>query len=121
MRVERRIIEATWDNNGDLEPLFELEDIGGAIQVTVDLPRVKKEDVAINMTADTVEIIAKMSEAVCWERWGSIQKRITFQTLRKQIRLPEPIDPKEASASFKSGILQIVMPKVREKVWITIE
>lgn len=121
MKVEKRITEATWEQNGNLEPLFELEDAGDAFMVTFDLPRVKKENVEINVTEDTVEIIAKMSEAVCWERWGSIQKRITFQSFRKQIRLPELINPKEASASFKHGILRLVMPKIRKKVFIPIE
>jgi len=121
MSIERRIIKATWGYNGDLEPLSELEDLGDAILVTFDLPRVKKEDVEINLTEDTVELIAKMSESVCWEKWGSIQKGLTFQTFQKQIRLPVPINQKEASASFKNGILQVIMPKLREKVLIHID
>ncbi len=119
MRTERRIIKEGYD--GNLEPLFEMEDKGDAIKITVDLPRVKKEDVEINATRDTVEITAKMNEAIAWERWGTIQKRMTFQTFQKQIRLPEPIDPDGASASFKNGILMILMPKVRRKVLINIE
>jgi HSP20 family molecular chaperone IbpA len=61
-----------------------------------------------------------MSNAVCWERWGILQKKITFQAFRKQIKLPEPIEPERAEASFKSGILQITLPKVRRKVLIKV-
>ena len=121
MGMERRIIRTTWGYDGNLEPLYEVEDKEDEISVTFDLPRVRKENVEINTTENTVEVIARMSDAVCWERWGGIQKRITFQALRKQIRLPEPIDPEKASASFKNGILRINLPKVRRKVLINIE
>lgn len=121
MRMERRIMGTAWGYDGNLEPLYEVEDKGDEILVTFDLPRVRKENVEINTTEDTVEVIARMSDAVCWERWGGIQKRLTFQAFRKQIRLPEPIEPEKASASFKNGILRINLPKVRRKVFIPIE
>ena len=120
MDIERRILKATWEHNGNLEPLCELEDKGDAILVTFDLPRVRKEDITIHTTEDTVEVTARMSNAVCWERWGILQKKITFQAFRKQIKLPEPIEPERAEASFKSGILQITLPKVRRKVLIKV-
>ncbi len=121
MGIERREIRTTWRYDGCLEPLYELEDREDAILVTFDLPRVRKENVEINTTENTVEVMAKMSDAVCWERWGSIQKRISFQAFRKQIRLPELIDPEKTSASFKNGILRINLPKVRRKVFIPLE
>lgn len=121
MEIERRMLKATWGYDGNLEPLYEVEDKEDEILVTFDLPRVRKENVEINTTEDTVEVIAKMSDAVCWERWGGIQKRITFQAFRKQIRLPEKIEPEKAAASFKNGILRITLPKVRRKVFIQIE
>ena len=121
MEIERRIIKATWEHNGNLEPLYEVEDKEDEILVTFDLPCVSKENVAINTTEDMVEVIAKMSNAVCWERWGVVQKKITFQSFRKQIRLPEPIEPEKAHALLKNGILRITLPKIRRKMFIPIE
>jgi HSP20 family protein len=121
MGIERRIIKATWGYDGNLEPLYDIEDKGDEIHVTFDLPRVRKEDVAINTTEDTVEVIAKMSNAVCWERWGGIQKRITFQAFKKQIRFLEHIEPEKTTASFKNGILRINLPKMRREVLIDVE
>ena len=121
MGLERWIRSAMWSYNGNLEPLHEMEDRGDEIVITLDLPGVKKEGVEINTTEDSVEIKAKMSEAVCWERWGSVQRRISFQQFRKQIKLPEQIDPEKASASLKNGILRISLPKKRTKVLIPIQ
>ncbi len=121
MGIERGIAKAMWGYDGNLEPLYDVEDKGAEILVTFDLPRVRKEDVVITTTADTVEIIAKMSNTVCWERWGGIQKRISFQAFKKQIRFPVQIDPEKATASFKNGILSINLPKMRREVLIGID
>ena len=121
MEIERGVIKAMWGCEGNLEPLYDVEDKGSEILVTFDLPRVKKEDVEINTTEDTVEVIAKMSNTVCWERWGGIQKRITFQAFKKQIRFPVHIEPEKATASFKNGILRINLPKMRRAVLIGID
>ncbi len=121
MEIEHRIVKATWGHNGNLEPLYEVDNREDEILVTFDLPRVNKENVTINTTKNTLEVIGKMSDAVCWERWGVVQKKITFQAFRKQIQLPEPIEPGEAHASLKNGILRITLPKIRRKVLINIE
>ncbi|MHC1635204.1 MAG: Hsp20/alpha crystallin family protein [Candidatus Methanospirareceae archaeon] len=121
MWEERRIIKATWRFDGFLEPLYEMEDREDEIIVTFDLPRVEKEDIEVNTTEDTVEVMARMKEAICWEKWGSIQKRIKFEAFRKEIKLPERINPQKATASFKNGILRIRLPKVKKKVLINIE
>lgn len=121
MGIERGLRKAMWGHDGNLEPLYDVEDKGAEIVVTVDLPRVRKEDVEINTTEDTVEIIAKMSNAVCWERWGGIQKRITFQAFKKQIQFPVHIEPEKATASFKNGILRINLPKMRREVLINVD
>ena len=121
MEIERRLLKATWGHDGFLEPLYEVEYKDDEILITFDLPCVRKEDVVINTTEDRLEVIAKMSNAVCWERWGVVQKKIMFQAFRKEIRLPEPIEPENARASLKNGILRITLPKIRRKVLITIE
>jgi HSP20 family protein len=121
MGIEKGIVKAMWGYDGNLEPLYVVEDKGSEILVTFDLPRVRKEDVKINTTEDTVEVIAKMSNAVCWERWGGIQKRISFQAFKKQVRFSVQIDPEKATASFKNGILRINLPKMRRAVLVGID
>lgn len=118
MGMEKGLLKATWGYNGNLEPLYEVENLDDRILVTFDLPRVKKEDVEVHTTRNTLEVTARMSNAVCWERWGVVQKKIAFQAFKKQIRLPEPIEPEQAEATLKNGVLRIAMPKIRQKVSI---
>jgi HSP20 family protein len=121
MEPEGIILKSSWNSDGHLEPLYVLENRRDEIVVTFDLPRVRREDIEITMTEHTLEVIAQMSDAICWQRWGVVQRKVSFQSFRKQIRLPEPIEPGEAQASLKSGILMITLPKIRRKVPIRVD
>jgi HSP20 family protein len=121
MEFEGIILKSSWNRDGHLEPLSELENKADEIVVTFDLPRVRKEDIEINTTENTLEVIAQMSNAICWQRWGVVQRKVSFQSFRKLIQLPEPIEPEKVQASLKSGILTITLPKIRRKVPIRVE
>jgi len=111
----------TWRHDGCLEPLYDIENRENEIIVTIDLPYVSKDNIKVYATEDMLEVTAEMRSAVSWERWGSIQRRITFSRFRKQIRLPEKVNPDEASATFRNGVLRITLPKVRRQVSIKVE
>lgn len=121
MELEKILLRSSWTDDGNLEPLYELDNRADEIVVTFDLPCVRKEDIEINTTERTLEVIAQMSNAVCWRRWGVVQRKVSFQSFRKQIRLPEPIEADKAHASLKSGILVITLPKVIRKVSIHVD
>jgi HSP20 family protein len=105
-----------------LTPLMEIENKENELIVTVDLPYVqKKEDIIINATEYSLEITAKLKEAVRWERWGTIQRQLSFTTFKKSISLPVKVDPNKSRASFKQGILKIVLPKAEKKFSIAIQ
>ncbi len=121
MELERILLRSSWNRDGNLEPLYELDNRADEIVVTFDLPRVRKEDIEINTTEHSLEVIAQMSNAVCWQRWGVVQRKVSFQSFKKQIRLPEPIEADKAHASLQSGILVITLPKVSRKVPIHVD
>lgn len=95
-----------------LEPLHHIDETKGELIVTVDLPLVKdKSKIEIDAVEDHVEIMAILDKPVKWERWGTTQREIEFERLHKFIKLPERINPEEAKAEFKSGILTLRLPK----------
>ncbi|MDF2956149.1 Hsp20/alpha crystallin family protein [Candidatus Alkanophaga liquidiphilum] len=117
----KKDIWAMWRHDGCLEPLYEMENRENEIVVTIDLPYVRKDDIKVYVTENMLEVSAEMRSAVSWERWGSIQRRITFSRFKKQIHLPEKVNPDEVSATFKNGVLRITLPKVRRHVPIKVE
>ncbi|MCP8321354.1 MAG: Hsp20/alpha crystallin family protein [archaeon] len=91
------LMRPSWDAAEKcLEPLVNIEDRYDEIVVTVDLPCVESsEDIDLNVTEDILEIIARMKEAIRWERWGTSQRHLEFKTFRKSIRLPEKVNPEK--------------------------
>lgn len=116
------LMRPSWDATEKcLVPLVNIEDRNNEIIVTIDLPCVeRKEDIDLNVTEDNLEIIARMKKSIKWERWGTSQRHLEFETFRKFIRLPEKVDPEGARATFKNGILKVSLPKIRKRYAIKI-
>ncbi|MCP8308519.1 MAG: Hsp20/alpha crystallin family protein [archaeon] len=117
------LMSPSWDAVGKcLVPLINIEDKEDEIVVTVDLPCVEsKEDIDLNVTEDNLEIIAKMREAIKWERWGTSQRQFEFKAFRRLVRLPEKVNPEGSRAMFRNGILKVSLPKVRRRFAIKVQ
>jgi HSP20 family protein len=83
--------------------------------VKADLPGVKKEDITIDLTEDSIEIIAKFKEEMEEEGKNFIKKERKYGETRRSLILPEVIKVKEASAKFDNGVLTVTLPKLEEK------
>ncbi len=105
-----------------LEPLIEISTGQDEITVTVDLPCVaNKEDISLKISNDTLEIKASLQHSVKWERWGTVQKNIQFDSFKKVIVLPKQVDPSKVKAKFSKHLLMINIPIIRQKFNIRIE
>lgn len=98
--------------DGCLEPLTEIQETDNELIVRVDMPCVKsKDEIAVNVTEDTVSIEAKMEKAVQYERWGTFQRSVRFFKYSKTFTLPTKIDPERAKARFVKNVLELRLPK----------
>jgi len=109
------IDEIMWTHNGCLEPLYDINDLGDRLIVTFDLPCVDKDNISLYVAENSIELEASMKKTLCWEKWGTIQRKIIFRQFKKQIKLPERVDPEKTIASFKKGVLKIELPKFEKK------
>lgn len=116
-----RDLSPSWHSRGCLEPLIHITEGEEEILISADLPCVRKEDIELYCTENAVEIRAKMSRQVRFERWGTVQREITFNSFRRSIALPAEVIPEEAKASFKGGILEVRLPKKIKKTRIRID
>ncbi|MEM4250980.1 MAG: Hsp20/alpha crystallin family protein [Candidatus Bathyarchaeia archaeon] len=100
-----------WDSaTGRLEPLTDVTETLDKVVVTVDLPMVRKEDIHLTVEEDYLKIEAPLERCVKYERWG-IQRGCEFRSFYKILKLPTKVNPEEAKAKFKSGVLSIELPK----------
>jgi HSP20 family protein len=97
------------------KPLADIMESDEAITVITDLPGVKKGDVEVNITEDTLDIVAKFDEEVTDEGTNYIKKERSYGETRRSIALPDKVDVKNASAEFKDSVLTIKLPKIQEE------
>ncbi len=93
----------------------DLIETDGSLIVKADLPGVKKEDIVIDLTDDSIEIFAKFEEETEEEGKNFIKRERRYGEARRSLILPEAVKVKETSAKFDNGVLTVTLPKLEEK------
>ncbi len=102
------------------KPLIDIINTEDSLIIKADLPLVKKEDLAVNITEESIEIVAKFDEAD--EDLDFIKKERNYGETSRTIPLPLNIEVKKASAKFANSVLTVELPKVQEeKIKVKIE
>jgi len=109
---------------GFREPLSDLKETEDEYILSIELPGVKKEEIAINATEDEIEVKAESKKLVEEEKEGVIRKERSYKGFYRRFQLPSKIVPEEIEAKYEDGILEIRMPKKvkeRKKVKVKIK
>ncbi len=78
---------------------------------------VKPDDLDVSITQDMITIRGKREERHKVERENYFYRELYWGTFSRSILLPQEIDPDEAEAAIKNGIITIKLPKLdKEKV-----
>jgi HSP20 family protein len=114
--IEKSIVDYTFLPGKDIIETDE------DIIVRVDLPGIKKEDIDLKLTETNLKITANFDITQEIEQ-GSY---ITFHdkksgVMRRSVRFPKKVVPKEAEATFENGILTVEVPKVEKTESFTLE
>lgn len=83
--------------------------------VKTDLPGVKKEDIVVDLTEDSLEVMAKFEEESTVEGENFIKKERKYGEAKRAVSLPKQIKIDEASAKFADGVLTVTIPKEEKK------
>lgn len=77
------------------EPLVDIVETNSEVRVVVELPGVEKTDIKLHGTEDSLTISVDTSQSKYY----------------KEIELPAKVKVKEASSTYKNGVLEVVIPK----------
>jgi HSP20 family protein len=98
------------------KPLTDVMETDDNIIIKTDLPGVKKEDIEIGITEDSVQVTAKFQEETSVEDVNFIQKERNYGETRIALTLPARVKVKEATGTFDNSVLTIELPKLEKKV-----
>jgi HSP20 family protein len=90
-------------------PQIEMFQRGNDLVVRADLPGLKKEDVHAEISDDVLTIQGERKQEREEEREGVYRNERTYGSFFRTIPLPEGTIADSAKASFKNGVLEIVL------------
>lgn len=89
---------------------------GSDLVVRADLPGLKKDDVKVDVTEDSLTIQGERKSEVEEEREGVYRSERSYGSFSRVIPLPEGTITDQAKASFENGVLEVTMPAPPEQV-----
>jgi HSP20 family protein len=99
---------------GDLEDLYLPVDIfedGESVVVKAEIPGIKKEDINVQLTPDSITISGKKSGEERVEQKDYFGLERSYGSFTRSFPLPVETLTDKARASFKDGVLEVRIPK----------
>lgn len=91
--------------------MYEEED---DIVVKAEVPGMKKEDLDVSLTEDTITISGEKRLEEKVERKNFYRSECSYGSFFRSFRLPKEVRPDQAKAKFENGILEIRIPMTEE-------
>jgi len=102
-------------------PHVDVIDRDDEVVVKAELPGVNKKDLEISMTQNTVTIKGHTSHEEKEEKGNYYRCEMTRGSYARTLSLPADVDEDKAKASFKDGILELTLPKLKKSKRRTIQ
>lgn len=96
-------LEAAWS------PQVEVSQTDGHLKVRADLPGLTKENVKVEVTDGALTISGERRDEHKEEREGYFRTERSYGSFYRRIPLPEGTETKDATATFRNGVLEVLM------------
>lgn len=94
-------------------PKIDIIDRDGEILVRAEIPGVDKKDLEISVADDSLTIKGETRTEEKEETGDYYRCEISRGSFSRSVALPAAVDGAKASATFKDGILELSLPKVK--------
>jgi len=103
-------------------PVMDIYETDEEVVIKAEMPGVRKEDIVLNVSPNSVEIRAELNEEKEENVRGYYKKERVLKRYYRTVSLPAKVSTNDVKARFKNGILEIRMKKEKaEKKRISIE
>jgi HSP20 family protein len=100
----------------EISPSIDLFTGGDDVVVKAELPGMKKEDIDVSMTDNTITVSGEKKREEKVEKKDYYWEESSYGSFTRTFQLPAEVQTDKASAKFKDGILEIRIPKTEEAV-----
>jgi HSP20 family protein len=86
-------------------------DEGDKLRIKMDVPGVKKNEIDLNVTDNSVEISAQHKESSEEKKKNFLRRERSEVSYYRTLPLPEKVNSSQAKATLTDGVLDVVLPK----------
>jgi HSP20 family protein len=99
---------------GELTPEVDMKETDNELILSATIPGMTKDEIDIDVTHDDITISGerKSEEEKPGERYHVRQQ--SYGAFRVSYSLPAEVKPEDVKASYKHGVLEVIMPKAEE-------
>lgn len=97
-----------------LAPRVDVIDRDDEVVVRAEVPGIDKKDLEVSLTENAVTIKGSTRREDKEEKGDYYRSEIAQGAFQRTVSLPSMVDTDKAKASFKDGVLELEVPKVRK-------
>ncbi len=98
----------------EIAPVVDIYEEGDDVVVKAELPGIKKEDVDVSLTDNTITISGEKKKEEKVEKKNYYRLERSYGSFTRTFRLPAEVQSDKAKAKYKDGVLEIRIPKTEE-------
>ena len=114
-RLPMRTTNYEYDVANYRMPLTDLWEIDDEVITTIELPGVDKQDIDLKIENNRITVKVEKKTENKEKKKGAYRFERSYQGFYRKIELPVDVDSDKAKATYKNGILEIRIPKLKKE------
>ena len=98
----------------EMSPSVDIFEDGDEVVVKAEIPGVKKEDLDVTITDNSLTISGEKKQEEKVEKKDFHRVERSYGSFSRSFRLPENVNGSKAKANFKDGLLEVRLPRTKE-------
>ena len=98
----------------EIAPSVDIFRDGDDVVVHVELPGLKKEDIEVNLSENTLTLTGEKKKEKKIEKKDYYRMESSYESFARSISLPPDVQTDKARAQFRDGVLGIRLPRTEE-------
>lgn len=95
-------------------PKLNVAETDKELEVTAELPGLEEKDVDLSISQDLLTITGEKKEEIKDEKKNYYRYECNYGSFQRSVPIPSDVDTDKAEATFKKGVLKVVIPKTGE-------
>ena len=95
-------------------PAVNIKELNSQFEIELAAPGMKKDNFEIEVEDGVLSISSTQEEEQVNEKGKFTRREFSYSSFRRSFSLPDSVDPTNIDATFKEGVLLVLLPKHKE-------